>query len=168
VYLLPHCAGHDEALCEERLLGRGPLSRAVFDHGGDECDRAEQVQLRIIWLGCEWPSAQCLFHRVRMAFPLFHEVASFAWNSVGPAHQLTMCRASSGGQPFRTSRATSCQSSRSAYSSARVPTIPSRLSWNTRQRCTARLSHAIARDVVVVCSMALLLRCSAFTDGYGF
>jgi uncharacterized membrane protein HdeD (DUF308 family) len=58
----------------------------------------------------------------------------------GSAHQRTMRRASCGGQPCCTSRATWCQSRWSASTSASGPGMPSWVSRATRQLCTSSFS----------------------------
>ena len=71
----------------------------------------------------------------------------------GCAHHRTMRRASRGGQPRCTSRATWCQSRWSAQASASVPGTPSPVSRSTRQLCTSSSSRSAAWWLVMAVSM---------------
>src|SRR5271166_4910921 len=62
----------------------------------------------------------------------------------GSAHQRAMRRASRGGQPRCTSRATWCQSRWPALTSASAPGMPSPVSRATRQLCTSSFSSSTA------------------------
>src|SRR5271157_629298 len=73
----------------------------------------------------------------------------------GSAHQRAMRRASRGGQPSCTSRATWCQSRWPALTSASAPGMPSPVNRATRQLCTSSFSSPAASWAGLGCAVMI-------------